>query len=210
MESKDIIAIHFGKSVRKARKMHRMSQSVLAKKLNVGIDTISHYERYKCKPSMEMICKLSDALNVDVGYFFPQRKYSGFNKDEEEMLAFLTSLSPSARQYVFSFIRYFIESQSRRRFLTEEVLTIPDSQERLLMFLERDLHCFEQSLVKNSPSSCAPIHGLVAFSTILLMGMELERVDSKAETFIQRISFSSRRLSHLVREAIDNESAGIK
>jgi transcriptional regulator with XRE-family HTH domain len=204
------ILVHFSKRLRAARRVARLSQGELAKRLAVGQDTISHYEQARYMPSLLTVFELSQALGVDVRYFFPEDKFSAFADEERETLALLSALSPVALQYILSFVRYFAECQQRRRFLTEEVFSAEDPQLRFLMFLERDLRCLEENFSRNPQKPCAPIHALVGFTSILLMGLELEKADVQTEDLVRRIASSGNRLVALVRDVIASESVAVK
>jgi len=200
------ILIHFSKRLRAARRVARLSQGELAKRLEVGQDTISHYEQARYMPNLLTVFHLSQVLGVDVRYFFPEDALSTFAEEERETLALLNALSPVALQYVLSFVRFFAESQQRRRFLTEEVFSVQDPQLRFLMFLERDLRYLEESVSRHAKKPCAPIHALVGFTSILLMGMELEKADAQTDDLVRRIAVSGSRLVALVRDVIASES----
>jgi transcriptional regulator with XRE-family HTH domain len=204
------ILIHFSKRLRAARRIARLSQDELAKRLEVGQDTISHYEQAHYMPNLLTVFQLSQVLGVDVRYFFPEDKFSAFTDEEQETLALLSALSPMALQYILSFVRYFADCQQRRRFLTEEVFSVQDPQLRFLMFLERDLHYLEQTLPHHSQKTCAPIHTLVGFTSILLMGLELEKTDVQTEDLVRRIAASGNRLVALVRDVMASESVSVK
>jgi transcriptional regulator with XRE-family HTH domain len=202
---------HFGKRLRAARRGANLSQGALAKRLGLGQDTISHYEKARYMPNLLTVFQLSQILAVDVRYFFPQDEFTAFAEEERETLALLSSLSPAALQYVLSFVRYFAECQQRRRFLTQEVFNIEDPQTRFLMFLERDLHYLEEGFASHPKHArIAPMHALIGFTSILLMGIELEKADVQSEDLVRRIAASGNRLVALVRDFLDSERSGAK
>lgn len=196
---------HFSQRLRTARRVARLSQGELAKRLALGQDTISHYEQAHYMPNLLTVFQLSQVLGVDVRYFFPEDDFTPLATEERETLALLNALSPVALQYVLSFVRYFAECQQRRRFLTEEVFSAQDPQVRLLMFLERDLRSLEESLPRKTKQPTVPIHALVGFTSLLLMGLELEKADAQTEDLVRRIAISGNRLVALVREVIAHD-----
>jgi transcriptional regulator with XRE-family HTH domain len=198
------ILLHFSRRLRTARRLARLSQGALAKRLKVGQDTISHYEQARCMPSLMTVYTLSQVLGVDVRYFLPDEGLSAFAEEERETLALLYALPPFALQYLLAFVRYFADCQQRRRFLTEEVFTADDPQARFLRFLERDLRHVDENVTRTTRKPCAPMHALVGFTSILLMGLELEKGDLQAEDLLQRIGS---RLQALVRDVVAQESS---
>lgn len=206
MQSEPILH-HFGKRLRTARRGANLSQGDLAKRMGLGQDTISHYEKARYMPNLLTVFQLSQVLAVDVRYFFPEDEFSAFAEEERETLALLSSLSPVALQYVLSFVRYFAECQQRRRFLTQEVFNVEDPQARFLMFLERDLHYLEEGFASHPKQmGMAPMHALVGFTSILLMGIELEKGDVQSEDLVRRIAASGNRLVVLIRNFLDSEA----
>jgi transcriptional regulator with XRE-family HTH domain len=69
----------FGKRLGEVRKLKKMSQDELAKKLNVHGAVIGRYERDEVKPSIEVVATVAEALEVSLDYlvgitdFFPAR-----------------------------------------------------------------------------------------------------------------------------------------
>ena len=50
------------------RKKHGLSQAALGKKVNTSGDIIGRYERNIMTPSIDVIIKIADALNVSIDY----------------------------------------------------------------------------------------------------------------------------------------------
>ncbi|QMU66575.1 MAG: helix-turn-helix domain-containing protein [Flavobacteriaceae bacterium] len=50
------------------RKKHNLSQAALGKKINTSGDIIGRYERDIMMPSIEVIMKIADALNVSIDF----------------------------------------------------------------------------------------------------------------------------------------------
>ncbi len=50
------------------RKKHNLSQAALGKKVNTSGDIIGRYERDIMTPSIDVIVKVADALNVSIDY----------------------------------------------------------------------------------------------------------------------------------------------
>ena len=60
--------MEFGEILRALREERRLSQSELAKVLNVSNVAISHYERDAREPNNEMLKKVSQYFNVSIDY----------------------------------------------------------------------------------------------------------------------------------------------
>lgn len=76
--------LNFGEKLKDIRLEKKLTQSELANMVGCSAIAISRYENDKREPSMEILKKLADALNVDIGYFF-QDVY----KTYEDWLAYL-------------------------------------------------------------------------------------------------------------------------
>ena len=197
----------FGKRLRAARRAANLSQKGLAQRLQVGQDTISNYEQGKVVPGILTLFQLAQILCVDVGYFFPDGRFTKVSEEDLETLALLPSLSPMAYEFVLAFVRYFIHRQQHRRYLSLGA----DPRKYLIKFLERDLHALEHAtLAAFAPTypdeRIPPIYALVGFTSILLTGIQLENVDAESEALFHRIAASGNRLTLLVRELMRAES----
>jgi transcriptional regulator with XRE-family HTH domain len=196
----------FGKRLRSARQAANLSQKGLAQRLHIGQDTVSNYEQGKVVPGILMVFQLAQVLCVDVGYFFPDERFPNLSEADRETLALMTSLSPNAYEFVLAFVRYFIRSQQHRRYLSLGL----DPQKCLEKFLERDLYALEQTtLAVCDPShpdeAVPPIYALVGFTSLLLMGIQAEKMDAASEALFQRIAANGNRLTALVRELMRAE-----
>ena len=60
----------FGKRLGEVRKIKKMSQDELAKKLDVHGAVIGRYERDEVKPSIEMAAAIAEAFEVSLDYLF--------------------------------------------------------------------------------------------------------------------------------------------
>ncbi len=73
--------VALGKNIRKYRKVAKLSQEKLAEKCECSNGHIGMIENAKTTPSLEMIVKISNALNVTVdmlineSYVYPELKY---------------------------------------------------------------------------------------------------------------------------------------
>lgn len=63
----------YGKKLKELRNIEGWTQEEVAKKLGVSKQTYSHYENEKRTPGLEMIQKLADVYQVDMGKIFSNR-----------------------------------------------------------------------------------------------------------------------------------------
>ena len=100
--------MNFGENLKKLRKRANLSQSDLAKQLNINQYNISYWEIGRSEPNIEQIIKLSEILNVPIDYLLGKNEIltsndkdfqiviNHFKQDiEDEMLNELISLYTS-------------------------------------------------------------------------------------------------------------------
>ena len=75
--------MEFSERLRELRKSKDLSQSELAKKLNVSKSTISMLEVGSRKPSWELMEQIADYFNVDLDYLLGKEEQSRFFMDYE-------------------------------------------------------------------------------------------------------------------------------
>ncbi len=71
----------FGKKLRECREGKSLSQSQLAKMLNTNHSIIGKYERDEVKPTIDVVKKLADALDTNVGYLLGETQNLNVLKD---------------------------------------------------------------------------------------------------------------------------------
>ena len=62
--------VKIGENIRRARKDKGLMQKQLAEILKVPHNTLSQWETGVCEPSVEMIIKIANALDVDANFLF--------------------------------------------------------------------------------------------------------------------------------------------
>jgi transcriptional regulator with XRE-family HTH domain len=75
----------FGQRMKKAREDKGLTQKDLADILYLGESTISFYESDKREPKFDVLCKLSEALEVSIDYLLGRsnKKGSSINTDND-------------------------------------------------------------------------------------------------------------------------------
>lgn len=58
--------MEIGNRIKSARKEKRLTQKALAEKLNISTITIQNYENNRRKPSLEMINKIAESLEISI------------------------------------------------------------------------------------------------------------------------------------------------
>jgi len=71
----------FGKKLRECRDAKNLSQSALAKLLNTNHSIIGKYERDEVKPTIDVVKKLAEALDTNVGYLLGETDNLNVLKD---------------------------------------------------------------------------------------------------------------------------------
>lgn len=73
----------FGKKLRECREASKLSQSQLAKTLSTNHSIIGKYERDEVKPTIDVVKRLADALDTNVGYLLGETQNLNVLKDSE-------------------------------------------------------------------------------------------------------------------------------
>jgi transcriptional regulator with XRE-family HTH domain len=71
----------FGKKLRECRDTKSLSQSALAKLLNTNHSIIGKYECDEVKPTIDVVKKLAEALETNVGYLLGETENTNTLKD---------------------------------------------------------------------------------------------------------------------------------
>lgn len=103
----------FGKRLTELRKIKKLSQDELAKKLNVHGDVIGRYERDEVKPSIEMAASIAEALEVSLNYLVSSSdlllETSIVNK-----IADIQKLNAEDKAHVYSLLDAFLQSHKAK------------------------------------------------------------------------------------------------
>jgi transcriptional regulator with XRE-family HTH domain len=95
--------MNLGEHIALLRKRKKISQADLAKIVGTSGDIIGRYERNLIIPSVEVIIKIADALEVSIDYLVGKISQE---IDEQTMgrLVEITKLSADKKQYIFGLI----------------------------------------------------------------------------------------------------------
>lgn len=97
----------FGKTLAALRRQKGLTQDELAEKMNTTKRMISHWEREVKNPSVELVQKLADALNISVKYFYQQKSTTqndNISRALHKRLELVKNLPPKAQKSVQEYI----------------------------------------------------------------------------------------------------------
>lgn len=78
----------FADKFKELRKEHHYTQKDIANILNVKPTTISAWELGNNSPRMDMLQKISDVFNVDIGYFFDEKSNQTVDLDDDVIFTY--------------------------------------------------------------------------------------------------------------------------
>lgn len=115
----DINYKHIGLRIRKERERAGFSQAKLAELADSSMQYISLIETAKKKPSLQMLLRIADALNVSVDQLLPVSLSSRQNCYDEELSQLINACPDYERQVILDIVR------AARNSLTEHRWMIP-------------------------------------------------------------------------------------
>ena len=89
-----------GQHITTLRKQNNISQNKLGKKIGTSGDLIGRYERDEVKPSIEVIIKIADVLNVSIDYLVGKTT-SKLDKDILRRIQDVSKLPDETKKQVF-------------------------------------------------------------------------------------------------------------
>lgn len=107
--------MELGKRLRKLRKKLELTQKKLAKKIKGGIDYtyIGKIERGDQYPSLKILKKISDTLNVEIEFFFSDKPVELYlrgedenNKKRDKILNLLCDLDEEEINFILEIINF--------------------------------------------------------------------------------------------------------
>jgi transcriptional regulator with XRE-family HTH domain len=92
-----------GQHIATLRKEKKLSQNELGKRAGTSGDLIGRYERDEVKPSIEVIIKIADALNVSIDYLVGKTSFK-LDKELLKRIQDVSALPEEAKKQVFMVI----------------------------------------------------------------------------------------------------------
>ena len=96
------------------RKRKKLSQSALGKIAGTSGDLIGRYERDEVKPSIDVIIRLSEALNVSIDYLVGKTDFE-IDVPMSQRMAAISKLSDEDKNYVFNLIDILLRDFSAKQ-----------------------------------------------------------------------------------------------
>src|SRR3989339_45395 len=92
-----------GKNIMPLRKKKNLSQAELGKKIGTSGDVIGRYERNIITPSIDVIIKIADALNVSIDYLVGKTNLE-IDKSTLKRLEDISRLNDDGKNFIFTMI----------------------------------------------------------------------------------------------------------
>lgn len=93
----------FGDNMMLLRKKKKLSQSALGKMIGTSGDVIGRYERGDITPSIEVVSKIADALEVSVDYLIGKTNLQ-LDKDAIDRLVKISELNEDNKSFILNMI----------------------------------------------------------------------------------------------------------
>ena len=103
-----------GQHITALRKGKDFSQSELGKKVGTSGDIIGRYERDEVKPSIEVIIKIADALQISIDYLVGKTDFE-LDKDTLQRIQDVSTLPAEEKKQVFMVIDALIRDFKTRK-----------------------------------------------------------------------------------------------
>lgn len=152
--------LYVGKRIRQARKNAGLTQQQLAAYVNIGQDTLSHYEQGHVLPTLIVLAQIASALAIDVHALIPNTYERCWETQHYALLFNLNKLSPLTLRYCHGLIHQLTEPCGESPSPEQHLNKLFD----LYDLLEHDLRQHHMAL-----------DTLVTFTSMALMGMEMEQ-----------------------------------
>ncbi|HBS86919.1 MAG: transcriptional regulator [Bacteroidetes bacterium GWF2_38_335] len=98
-----------GQNITTLRKAKKISQGELGRLADTSGDLIGRYERDEVKPSIEVIIKIADALNVSIDYLVGKSSFE-LDKDMLKRLEDVSKMDVKEKEYIFYTLDAMIKS----------------------------------------------------------------------------------------------------
>ncbi len=96
-----------GNKITELRKLKNLSQSQLAKNIEVSREIIGRYERNDATPSIDVAKRIAEALDVSLDYLVGNSEQK-LDTDTRNKMQEINKLKPEDKKMVFTFLDAFI------------------------------------------------------------------------------------------------------
>ena len=104
----------FGKRLTEVRKMKKLSQEEVAKKLDAHGAVIGRYERDEVKPSIEVAAAIAEALEVSLDYLVGNTDLL-LEKNIVNKIVDIQKLNTEDKAHVFALLDAFLQSNKAKK-----------------------------------------------------------------------------------------------
>jgi transcriptional regulator with XRE-family HTH domain len=104
----------FGKRLTEVRKVKKLSQDEVAKKLEVHGAVIGRYERDEVKPSIEVAAAIAEALEVSLDYLVGNTDLL-LEKNIVNKIVDIQKLNTEDKAHVFALLDAFLQSNKAKK-----------------------------------------------------------------------------------------------
>lgn len=111
--------MNIGERIRQARREKKLNQAELAKKLNISIGSLSHYEANRRTPTPQMLQKIADILDKDISFFFGIDGRGIKDRDKREAYDLVMALSNGDKQMALGCLKMLKEGKGRKKSMEE-------------------------------------------------------------------------------------------
>ncbi|HLW31187.1 MAG TPA: helix-turn-helix transcriptional regulator [Aequorivita sp.] len=98
-----LIIMDFGDNMMLMRKKKKLSQAALGKLIGTSGDVIGRYERGDIKPSIDVVAKIADALEVSVDYLIGKTNLI-LDKETIHRIEDISNLKEENKNFIFNLI----------------------------------------------------------------------------------------------------------
>lgn len=95
--------MNFGDNMMLLRKQKKLSQAALGKLIGTSGDVIGRYERSDIKPSIDVVIKIADALEVSIDYLIGRSSIE-LDKEVTERLRRISALTNEDKTFLYNMI----------------------------------------------------------------------------------------------------------
>jgi len=103
-----------GEHIITLRKKKGISQNELGKAVGTSGDIIGRYERDEVKPSIEVVVKIADTLEVSIDYLVGKSNVE-LDKTVLKKIQDIQKLNPDDKAHVFALLDAFLQSQKAKK-----------------------------------------------------------------------------------------------
>jgi len=100
--------IVLGQRIREARKKNNMTQEKLAEKADIGVMYLGEIERGKKMPSLKILCKIIEALDISADYLLRDVLQTGKNYIFDDITVKMADLTPQQRKTAVDILDAFM------------------------------------------------------------------------------------------------------